>query len=84
MAREITTRELRTDICRVMRALDAGESFVITRNGTPVGELRPVQRDTFVATSVALEAFAYLAPIDGKRFRKDVDSVVDQDAAPSG
>jgi hypothetical protein len=29
-----------------MRALDEGESFVITRDGTPVGELRVRSRDS--------------------------------------
>src|SRR5215472_1015881 len=37
--REITQRELRNDSGEIMRALDQGESFVVTRNGTPVGEL---------------------------------------------
>ncbi len=27
-----------------MRALDRGESFVVTRNGVPVGELTPIRR----------------------------------------
>lgn len=31
-----------------MRELDRGESFVVTRNGTPVGELMPVRRRQFV------------------------------------
>jgi len=30
-----------------MRALDAGEDFVVTRNGKPVGELRPCKRRQF-------------------------------------
>jgi antitoxin (DNA-binding transcriptional repressor) of toxin-antitoxin stability system len=30
-----------------MRALDAGDSFVVTRNGVPVGELAPVHRRGF-------------------------------------
>ena len=36
MAREITQRELRNDSGEVMRALDRGESFLVTRNGVAV------------------------------------------------
>lgn len=67
-----------------MRALDAGESFVVTRNGVPVGELIPVRqrRRTFVPVDEVLEAFASAPRIDFRRFREDVDSVVDQDPEP--
>jgi prevent-host-death family protein len=41
MSRTITQRELRNDSGEIMRSLDQGESFVVTRNGTPVGELTP-------------------------------------------
>jgi prevent-host-death family protein len=54
MTRTISQRELRNDSGEIMRALDRGEDFVVTRNGVPVGELRParrrfVSRDVFVA-----------------------------------
>lgn len=65
-----------------MRALDAGESFVVTRNGVAVGELSPLRRDRFVAKGAVLAAFARAAPIDAERFRGDVDRVVDQDPTP--
>jgi prevent-host-death family protein len=42
MAREITQRELRNKSGEIMRQLDRGESFVLTRNGVPVGELTPL------------------------------------------
>lgn len=40
MNRRITQRELRNDSGRVMRALDTGTTFVVTRNGVSVGERR--------------------------------------------
>jgi prevent-host-death family protein len=40
--RKITQRELRNESGDVMRALDAGESFVVTRRGVPIGELTPI------------------------------------------
>ena len=41
MAETITQRELRNDSGEIMRRLDLGETFIVTRNGTPVGELTP-------------------------------------------
>jgi prevent-host-death family protein len=82
MPREITQRELRNDSGEIMRELDRGESFVVTRNGAPVGELSPVQRRRFVPAAAALKTFASAASIDPKRFRADVDRVLDQGIAP--
>jgi len=48
--RTITQRELRNDNAEIMRALEGGDSFIITRNGVPVGRLTPVPRRTFVPT----------------------------------
>jgi antitoxin (DNA-binding transcriptional repressor) of toxin-antitoxin stability system len=67
-----------------MRALDAGESFVVTRNGVAVGELTPVRRRRFVSRDSALAAFSAAAPIDAARFRADIDRLADQDPAPRG
>ncbi|HXO50795.1 MAG TPA: type II toxin-antitoxin system prevent-host-death family antitoxin, partial [Mycobacterium sp.] len=49
MTREITQRELRNNSGEIMRQLDQGESFVVTRNGVPVGELAPLRRRRFVS-----------------------------------
>jgi antitoxin (DNA-binding transcriptional repressor) of toxin-antitoxin stability system len=82
VAREITQRQLRNESGEVMRALDAGESFVVTRNGIAVGELTPVRRQRFVSRGAALAAFAHAAPIDAARFRADVDRLAAQDPLP--
>jgi antitoxin (DNA-binding transcriptional repressor) of toxin-antitoxin stability system len=82
MAREITQRQLRNESGAIMRELDRGESFIVTRNGAPVGELRPVRRRRFVPAAVAIEAFAGVEPIDFDRFRADIDRLVDQDPTP--
>ena len=65
-----------------MRALDQGKSFIVTRNGVPVGELIPLRKRVFVPAAVALAAFAGAPRVGGKRFRKDVDRLVDQDPTP--
>jgi prevent-host-death family protein len=84
VARDLTQRELRNDSGEIMRALDAGESFRVTRNGVPVGELTPVRRRRYVARDTALAAFATAATIDADQFRADVDGRLDQDPTPRG
>ncbi len=84
MARRITQRELRNESGKIMRALDRGESFVVTRNGVPVGELHPVRHQRFVASDVVAAVFAGAPGIDLERLRGDLDAVVDQAAAPRG
>lgn len=41
MAETIPQRQLRNDSGEIMRRVEAGESFVITRNGKPVADLVP-------------------------------------------
>jgi prevent-host-death family protein len=84
MPREITQRELRNESGEIMRALDAGESFVVTRNGVPVGDLTPVQRRRFVSREVVLRAFTGAEPLDVERLRADLDQIADQDPTPRG
>lgn len=67
-----------------MRALDRGETFVVTRNGVPVGELIPLRQRRFVAAETAVALFAGAPSIDRERFRADVDAVLDQRPAPRG
>jgi antitoxin (DNA-binding transcriptional repressor) of toxin-antitoxin stability system len=65
-----------------MRALDRGESFVVTRNGVPVGELLPVRQRLFVPAETMIAAFAGAPRVALGRFRKDVDALLDQDSKP--
>lgn len=82
MSRRITQRELRNDSGRIMRALDKGKSFIVTRNGVPVGELVPLKQRIFVPVDAAVAAFAGAPRIAPKRFRRDIDGVIDQDPSP--
>ncbi|HUP01503.1 MAG TPA: type II toxin-antitoxin system prevent-host-death family antitoxin [Gemmatimonadota bacterium] len=81
MTTTITQRELRNQSGEIMRALDRGEDFLVTRNGVPVGELRPVRR-RFIGRDILLEVFRVAPSIDAARFRADVDGIVDQDIEP--
>jgi antitoxin (DNA-binding transcriptional repressor) of toxin-antitoxin stability system len=67
-----------------MRALDRGEAFTVTRNGVPVGELVPVRPRVFVAAELVAAAFKGAPRIARRRFRQDVDAVMNQDPTPRG
>jgi len=84
MTTEISQRELRNDSGRIMRALRRGETFTITSNGEPVGELAPLRRRRFVAAADVLAAMRDAPPIDAERFRRDLDALTDQDSEPRG
>jgi prevent-host-death family protein len=77
MKRVITQRELRNDSGAVLRDVQGGQTITVTRNGTPVAELRPVPARRFVPRT-AIAAAAQRAPrIDFARLRADLDAVVD-------
>jgi hypothetical protein len=50
----------------------------------PVGELSPLRQRMFVSAEAVLAAFVGAPRIAPGRFRKDVDSVIDQDPTPRG
>jgi prevent-host-death family protein len=81
MAHELTQRELRNRSGEIMRALDRGDEFVVTRRGVPVGELRPLRRRP-VSASTLLTVLKAAPPVDATRLRADLDALVDQDATP--
>ncbi|MGH2857450.1 MAG: type II toxin-antitoxin system Phd/YefM family antitoxin [Solirubrobacteraceae bacterium] len=84
MRRVITQRELRNESGEVMRALDSGDTFVVTRSGVAVGELTPIRRRRFVAKDAAVAAFHRAGPVDPVRWREDLDRVIDQHPVPRG
>jgi prevent-host-death family protein len=84
MSTEITQRELRNSSGEIMRRLDDGESFVVTRNGVPVGELYPLRRRRFVSAETALAAFRGAPHVELARLRADLDQAASQEIAPRG
>jgi antitoxin (DNA-binding transcriptional repressor) of toxin-antitoxin stability system len=84
MAREITQRELRNGSGEIMRELDRGESFVVTRAGVPVGELVPLRRQRFISAEAAVAMFADAPSVDSEKFRRDLDHHASQDPTPRG
>ena len=80
MARTIAQRELRNENAKVIDAVAAGETFVVTRNGEPVAELRPVRsgRRTFISRDEVTALAGAGVLIDPGRFRADTDDVINQ------
>jgi antitoxin (DNA-binding transcriptional repressor) of toxin-antitoxin stability system len=84
MARQISQRELRNYSGEIIRQLVAGETFIVTRNGVPVGELVPLRRHRFVSAEAAVAMFRSAPSIDEAKFRADLGEVVDQRPTPPG
>lgn len=80
MATTIAQRDLRNDSAEILRRVEAGEEFVVTRNGTPVAELRPAARRRGVSRQRLSEAFAGVPPVDLTRLHADFDAVIDPTA----
>lgn len=82
MTTTISQRELRNSSGDIMRGLDEGETYVVTRHGQPVGELTPMRRLRFVPASTVTAAFSDAPALDTDAFRADLDSIVDQGIDP--
>lgn len=78
--RIITQRELRNDSAAILREVQTGQRLIVTRNGVPVAELRPIEPRRFVPRAAIAEAAARAPRIDAERFRADLDAVAEQSA----
>ena len=83
MAKTIAQRELRNDNAKIIDAVTAGETFVVTRNGEPVAELRPFRsgRQTFISRDEVAQLATVGVRIDAQQFRADLDRLIDQSLA---
>jgi prevent-host-death family protein len=74
MPETIGQRQLRNDNAEIMRRVEAGEAFIITRNGKPVADLVPHadNRRRRRYTGRELQEMARkLPPIDVEQWRRD-------------
>lgn len=69
----ITQREFRNNSAAVMDAVEAGETFRVTRNGVEVAELRPVQRRRRLTAEELIERHRRLPRVDYAQMRKEAD-----------
>lgn len=74
---EVTIRDLRNHGGAVIDRVRAGDRVIITRDGEPVAELRPLPGHRLTAAAL-VERFRALPPVDPDRLRDDIDRVVDQ------
>lgn len=81
MARRIAQQHLRDDNAKVLDAVAAGATFVVTRDGEPVAELRPLRavRRTFIPRDEVAALASAPVRIDHPQFRADVDGSIVQD-----
>jgi prevent-host-death family protein len=73
---EVTIRELRNHGGDVVDRVAAGERLIVTRDGRPVAELRPV-RSSGTSVSVLLPRWRRLPHLDESSLRDDLDATVD-------
>ncbi|WP_432938732.1 type II toxin-antitoxin system Phd/YefM family antitoxin [Kribbella sp. CA-253562] len=69
----ITQREFRNQSAAVMDAVEAGETYHITRNGTEVAELRPLSKRRQPTTEELMFQARLLPRIDAAAMRQEAD-----------
>ncbi|WP_327066327.1 type II toxin-antitoxin system Phd/YefM family antitoxin [Kitasatospora sp. NBC_01302] len=76
---EITQRDLRNKSKEIMDAVQAGQSFTVTRDGHQIGELVPLRRRRRFVSRREFAAMSRSAPdIALDAFRADQDATADQ------
>jgi prevent-host-death family protein len=69
----ITQRQFRNQSAAVMDAVESGETYVITRNGVEIAELRPRSRRRRPSAEELTERHRRLPRVDSARMRRDAD-----------
>lgn len=75
----ITQRELRNSSAAVMDGVEAGESYVVTRNGVEVAELRPIARRRRLTAEELVEKHRRLPRVDHDAMRREADDAFGED-----
>ena len=69
----ITQREFRNNSAAVMDAVEAGETYHVTRNGVEIAELRPLARRRRLTATELVERHRSLPRVDHDRMRVEAD-----------
>lgn len=69
----ISQRELRNNSAAVMDAVEAGESYHITRNGVEIAELRPLPRKRRLTAEELIAKHRRLPRVDHAQLRAEAD-----------
>jgi prevent-host-death family protein len=75
----ITQREFRNHSAAVMDAVEAGETYHITRNGTEVAELRPLGRRRRLSAEELVARHSRLPRVDHELMRQEADEFFGSD-----
>ena len=71
----ITQREFRNNSAAVMNAVEGGETYHITRNGTEVAELRPWRRRPRLSAEELVARHRKLPRVDHDQLRREADEL---------
>jgi prevent-host-death family protein len=69
----ITQREFRNNSAAVMDAVEAGETYHVTRNGVEIAELRPLSRRRRMTAEELVTRHRGLPPVDHAAMLQDAD-----------
>ncbi len=72
----VTVRELRNNGGEVLRRVERGERIVVTRDGAPVAELRPLPRPS-VGPAELIRRRKNLPRVNPDALRRDIDDLID-------
>jgi prevent-host-death family protein len=74
--RSVTVRELRNKGGEVLQRVEHGERVIVTRDGHPIAELRPLPRRS-ASTAELIDRRRRLPRVDPEALRRDIDTVLD-------
>jgi len=72
----VSVRDLRNKGGEVLDRVEHGELIVVTRDGRPVAELRPLPRRS-ASPAELIARRRHLPPLDPESLRRDIDAILD-------
>ena len=75
----ISQREFRNNSAAVMDAVEAGETYLVTRNGVEIAELRPLSRRRRLTAEELVAKHRRLPRADHAQMRREADAVFGED-----
>lgn len=75
----ISQREFRNNSAAVMDAVEAGETFHVTRNGVAVAEVRPLSRRRHLSAEELVARHRKLPRVDHAQIRREADEFFGSD-----
>jgi prevent-host-death family protein len=72
----VTVRELRNSGGEVLRRVERGTRIIVTRDGAPVAELRPLPPPS-VSPAELIRRRKHLPRVNPDTLRRDIDNLID-------